>query len=297
VIAPPPDWVRHIGAQLVSLYPPEGGGRIRCYERIRPARTLSQVVAFVVEQDPAFRLVALDAPARVLTTEGEHAGWVRVTGVRDDAPSVRFVGAVFTDEFVLALDAMVAVPDRALRIEAVARELLLGATFGLGVRRRRFYYEPPPGWQPLLAGLVASWYPPGFPDDHVTIVVHPAAPSHEPAAVTFDAFLAGEQARGAAVEGKVEENEIVAAGGLAGRHWSFATRRGAQHLHREVVVFTAAPYTYALRMESTSTTRLDEHRAIFAAVARSAQPVPAAGERLDFGSHAHTTSALSHWFD
>jgi len=45
-----------------------------------------------------------------------------------------------------------------------------------------------------------------------------------------------------------------------------------------LAAFAAPPYVYSMRME-TGAVRLAEHRATFAAVARTVAPVPAPGER------------------
>ncbi len=277
MITAPSSWIRHHGANLVTLYPPDGGGRIRVFERVRPLVRMSAIVTFVLERDPAFRMRGVRDASALTTTEGEHAAWVAITGTRDDAASARFVGAVFGDDFALVLDALVVAPARAALIEATAREVLRGASLGLGTRRRRYRYSPPAGWRGLPSGLVAHWYPPGFPGDAASIAVAPAEASSEDPTAVFEGMVASERARGHELDGKILESGLVTDGGLRGRHWSFAVRARAGVSHRELAAFSAAPYLYSLRMESAGAHH-DAHRAIFAAVARSVQPVPTPGE-------------------
>jgi hypothetical protein len=283
VIASPPDWVRHHGAHVLTLYPPGGGGRIRYFERVRPVKRMSEVVAFVVERDPAFRSVAVRDATPLVTSEGEHGAWVAVIGTRDGSPAAHLIGAVFGDDFVAVLDTLVVVTSRAAFLEHVAREILLGVSLGLGARRRRYLYRPPPGWRGLPMGLVAHWYPPDFPSNPTSLAVAPAEPSADGVAGVFDGFLASETARGHALHDRFDEAEIVTDAGLSGKLWSFSMRTaGRDELsYRDLAAFAAPPYVYSLRME-TSAARVAEHRAIFAAVARTVTPVPAPGERHAF---------------
>lgn len=263
---------------LVSLYPPDGGGRIRVYERVQPLMRMSEVVAFVIARDPTFRITSVRDASALVTSEGEHGAWTTVVGTRADSSALRYIGAVFGDDFVAVVDALVLAPARAGLFEATARALVLGMSLALGTRRRRVQYVPPVGWRGLPSGLVTHWYPVGFPGDAASITVAPAEPSHDDVATIFDGFVATELGRGHVLDGKIEEVAIVTDSGLRGRHWSFAMRARDQRSHRELVACAAPPYVYSMRMEA-SDARTAEHRAIFATVARSIVAVPAPGER------------------
>ena len=52
-------------------------------------------------------------------------------------------------------------------------DALLAESLELGVRRRRFEYTAPAQWQPLPAGLMTEWFPPGFPGDVAVLTVYP----------------------------------------------------------------------------------------------------------------------------
>ena len=281
------------------MYPPDGGGRIRFYERIRPLVSFSQIVRMVLRNDPAFRVKMLLAPCEVITCEGEYGAWVRVQGTREGVAAVHFVGAVFADEFAAALDTLVVLKDKAEMLEATAKEMLANVSFGLGVRRRRYLYCPPAGWQAIPNGLVANWYPPDFPANHSNIVVYPAQPMLDAGHHTFAYFLSQEEAQGFTLHGEGGV-DIVSEGGLEGKHWQFTGRRANRDdlVHREVITFLSPTYSYALRMESFDTTRLPETREIFRQTARTIQPIPSPGRRQVGGADSEqATFVFSHWSD
>lgn len=58
------------------------------------------------------------------------------------------------------------------------------------------------------------------------------------------------------------------------------------------------PNSYTLRMESLSEARVDENRAIAAAMARSFEPIPKPQTRVIGPSDPEsTTGAFGHWLD
>lgn len=303
MITTPAGWTQHFGVHLVSLYPPDGGGRIRYHERLGALRPFSAVIATVLANDPAF---VAGGPPRdvqtVITSEGEYGAWARIDGARAGRAAVHFVAAIFGDEFVAAVDALVLEPARGALIEQVARELVVGATLRLGTRRRRFLYTPPPGWQAVPSGLTANWYPPGFPRDNANLVVLPAEPAHESPhhAIDVAALLAADRDRGYALTGEVAQADLTSIGGLVGRRCAFDVRRpSGDLLHRAFASFAEGAYTYVIRLESLAPAgpaRAD-HDAVFLAVARSAMPVPVAGKRRLGAPPTHTAQALAHWID
>ena len=55
-------------------------------------------------------------------------------------------------------------PDRFDELDTVIRDAIKTHKLCLGsARHRRFYYEPPVGWQPLARGQVTEFYPLDFP--------------------------------------------------------------------------------------------------------------------------------------
>jgi hypothetical protein len=264
MISIPPGWIHHHGVNLVTLYPDEGGGRLRYYERL-PTMRMSEVVARVVADDPAFALTAAGACTPFLTLEGEHGLYVPLRGVRDGARVWRALAAVNTDEFTAALDTLIVAPERREALERKSWELMVGLSFGLGVRRRRFLYEPPPGWWAMASGLSAVWHPPEYPRRATTLTVAAAEPR--------PSFAFGEP-------------------GEKAKHASLDARRFVPADGRETIVMHGSPYVYAIELETREADRAAELRAILDAVAASVEPVPGAAAR-QFRPDPGAT--LRHW--
>jgi hypothetical protein len=272
----PAGWRRHTGANVIVLDAPEGEGRIRCRLRVRLA-PLSRVIADVLE--PARWTVVRTRV--VITDEGEYGAISHVAVEGEPAP--RLVGVVFGDDFAVVLDAKTHAAHAASMVEATLRELLLRSSLGLGVRRRRYYYESPVGWRAVPNGLVATWHPPGFPDDAAQLVVLPAEP--------FVADPEAELARlidGASIVTEIKREAIETASGLVGHCWSFAIRdRGRTTTLASV---TRAPYRYAMWLETEGDER---YRDVFTATVASISPLPPPGQgAIDSPT---SLSALGHW--
>lgn len=300
MIAPPASWTAHFGANLVTLYPPDGGGRIRYYERVAPLRRFSALIRYALERDPLFSASAIAEPREVISGEGEYGAWARVDGTREGTRVSRQIGALFADDYAAVIDALIALRPRAGLITQTAQDLLVNARLGRGLCHRRFCYRAPADWQVIPGGLVANWYPPDFPDNHTNVVVLPARPLERSAAEEHEANLASERARGAEVDGAISEQRIAARSGLEGRRWIYSLRQPGRDrpLHRDVVIFGDDRYSYVLRMESLTADRVDEHRAILAALARSAEPIPRPGTRtIGPANPDSTTGAFGHWLD
>lgn len=293
MIDAPPGWSQYFGANLVTLLPPTGGGRVRYYERL-PVRGLSDTVDDILARDPAYRVEAVLKSLRVVTEEGEHGVLVPVRGTRGGGPALRFLGIVITDEFMAALDTLVLLRTQLAYLERTSRELLLSIALGLGVRRRRFFYTPPPGWHALPGGLAATFYPADFPGNMTNLAVLPATPGKEPPHAVLRSYLARESLHGFTIEGGVEEEGVVSAAGLEGVRFRFAGK-SPRHawLARDVVIFAGGGYSYFLRLETTATDRLDEHRAVLEEVARTAEPVPVPGRRVGGFADDRAVSTLT----
>ena len=296
----PAGWTAHFGANVTTLYPPDKGGRFRYFERLRPARSLRSVVTWVLAGDPLFRVGATREPARLVTAEGEYAALVVIEGTREGSPARRIVGAVFVEDFVAVLDVIALVPARFAFFERQARELLLRASFGLGARRRYFFYMPPPGWQALPAGAVASWYPPDFPANRSTLVVLPATPT----TVTpgeLGELLRRELASGLdGTDAQAAPEAIRTSGGVAGVLVRVAGTRAAgdrEPMFREAAAFVVPPHLYLFRLESSVPARAVELDALLRAVAGSFKPLPDSDERRLGDAFAHVESSLGYWVD
>jgi hypothetical protein len=295
----PAGWTRHVGANLLTIYPPGGGARVRYHERTPPG-TFSSVLRRVLGEDPHFRPAHLGTPLRAITAEGEYGAWVAIGGRRKGYECLRCVGAVLTDEFAAAVDGLALLPEKRGLIEATTRELLASAEYGLGVRRRRTMYNAPPGWQALPQGLVATWYPLDYPAHLATITVFPANPDTRPIPLVFEDLLAADAAAGVDVRTGTRAEPFAAQEGLAGQRFRYAARGTGQDaplLHREVIILGDHRYRYLVRLENACERTLDADLGVFVALAASMQPAPYPGERrLGFSSLAAAASS-SHWVE
>ncbi len=288
MVAFPSEWVQQFGYHVVTAYPREMGARFRYYERIRPCPTFHQLVDRVLDQDPAFRVHQLGTIARIVTNEGEYGAWVRIDGIRDGVRAVRFVGAVFTEEFATLLDCVGLRARHFAELQARSRALITSEQLHLGPRPRRFYYEPPRGWQALVSGPTANWYPPDFPNNLSTIAVPPA----ERGSVPHDTERL---AAGLSVESSTR-SELVANGRVGSLLRIHGTREGrAEPIFRELATFVVDDITYRMHLETTMALRIAELRETFVAMASSFRPLPSTEERRTGEAFATPTNFFDHW--
>lgn len=275
----PAEYTQHVGEHLVTAYPPKGGGRFRYWERMRPALSFSAVVERVLSLDPAFSLRSLGTPLRLVTQEGEYAGWVSVEGVREGGRARHYIGAVLCDEFVAVLDTVVVNPQQFEEFARRSEESLRSIVLEQGARPRLFFYEPPPSWQGLPSGLTANWYPLDFPKNRSNIAVPPARGTQADLHETKSALVAT-----AATDMQIDTcvtEAVQLASGASG--CSVLLRgRGLKHsdpVLRELAVFVSEQRSYVLRLENRSPGTAEEARRIFAAVVRSVRLLPQGNER------------------
>jgi hypothetical protein len=279
VIEFPTDWRQHFGANLVTAYPPAGGGRFRYHERLRPQPTFSTIVSSLLASDPDFRVHAVGEMLRVVTVEGEYGAWVKLQGVREGSRAERYVGAVFMGDFATALDCIVIVPEAFAELERRSFDLLRHDRFGMTGRPRPFFYVPPVGWHGLPSGLVANWYPLDFPKNQTNIVVQPASFVDGDEAACVDAALEGAKA-GLLVD-RAARDEFHSSGRVKGHLLRVEGRRPGRTevVHRELAAFLVPPYLYRMQLETLTAARLLELREIFLGVAGSFHPLPSPDEQ------------------
>jgi hypothetical protein len=297
VLTAPKGWTTHAGANLVTFTPPgdpvglrttggearpsplNGRARLTVHERL-PVRPLAALVDELLAADPAFRVTARGAAERLATTEGEHAAWLALAGASPEGAARRWIGAVFLDEFVTLLDALCEEPGLEETVERAARAALLGASFGLGARRRRFVYRAPAGWLGVPGGLATTWYPPRFPRRRAALVVHPAEPCREGATSAFAGLLDDERRRGFTLAGAIRDDAVVARDGLAGRCFRLRGRwrPGDPLLERHTAVLTDGRHRYVMTLDAHADLELGNELAALAELARSVEPLPRAQE-------------------
>lgn len=292
----PVEWAQHFGINLTTAYPPSGGGRFRYYERLSPLPSFSQIVNQMLASDPLFRVHHVGDMLRTVTGEGEYGAWVSIAGQREGSAAMRYVGAVFLDDFAAALDCIVLTPDRFEEFELRSQELLYLTKFGLSRRTRPYFYQPPTNWQGIPSGLVANFYPIDFPRNLTNIVVHPATflETDESRAIV-DAFTQGSS--GLSIE-RSSRDEITSNDGIKGAYLRLQGRRPKvpELIYRELAVFIVHSYAYQMRFETTNEAALPELRTLFRSIASSFQPLPSPQEvRLGRSFVVEEDTILGHW--
>lgn len=279
MISFPARWAQHVGENLLTAYPAQGGGRFRYFERWRPVTDFAAIVERLLSGDPSFRSSSMSEMVPIVTREGEYGSWIAISGTREYSPARRYVGAVFLDEFVAVLDTLAVVPAQFEELARLSETFIRSACFRLGQRPRQFLYRPPPGWQALPSGLVANWYPQNFPANRTNIVVSPALPTQQ----ALDEIVAEYQASyGEELEQlQIENRPITSASGSTGRALSVSGRRSdrPESVQREVVLFVIEGYLYLMRMESFSASEAPSMRRVFRDLVLSFRPLPSAHER------------------
>ena len=296
MIQVPGGWTTHFGANLVTTYPPDLGVRIRYYERLLPQPSFASIVGRALANDSAFVVHQTGAMERIVTNEGEYGAHVTLNGLREGSLAMRFVGAVFLDEFATALDAIALIPDHFAAVEQIAIDLLRFDEHHLTARPRRFFYVPPIGWHGLPSGMTANWYPQDFPKNLSNIVVPPASPITGDGSRDVEAAIT-QCELGLSIESQARD-ELVSVGGHRGTCVRLhGMRQGNPHrIYRELAVFVVGTHLYRMRLETTNAENVLDLRAQFRAVATSFRPLPTADERRMGRAFATGSSALfEHW--
>ncbi|MGE5181972.1 MAG: hypothetical protein ACM31C_07910 [Acidobacteriota bacterium] len=280
---------------LATAYPPELGARFRYFERLRPQPSFSQIVDKMVQSDPDFHVHQVGEMTRVVTLEGEYGAWVAVEGQREGGRAMRYIGAVFMDDFATALDAIAIISPHFQTIERLSIELTRSQRFEMYRRPRPFFYVPPTGWQGMASGLTANWYPLDFPKNLSTIVVPPASFFDGDAESAIEATFADVGA-GLSIETTVRD-ELTSAAGVKGAFLRISGRREgrAEPIYREMAMYVIAPYAYRMRLETTNATALLALRETFRGVAGSFRPLPSADESRTGRAFSAPLDLFDHW--
>lgn len=285
----------HYGANIATAYPPDLGARIRHYERLTPQPSFAAIVNRLLGNDPLFQPQFFGDMTRIVTTEGEYGAWVSIDGTREHSRAMKFVGALFLDEFATALDGIALIPQHFAEVQTAFVQLLRTAEHAFTERPRRFFYVPPPGWHGLPSGMIANWYPLDFPNNLTNIVVPPAMRVESSGARELEYAIAQCEA-GMTIEASTRD-DIVSSGGISGTCLRLlGTQAGRnERLHRELAVFITGGHLYRFRLETGNAARLLELRDLFLSVARSFRPLPTQDERRTGTPFATPSSAFEHW--
>jgi hypothetical protein len=123
------------------------------------------------------------------TCEGEHACLVPVAAQTARGPTDHWIAVVIGDEHAVLIDGTAApahLTEMRERVHRIAEYYYLA----LGeMRRRKFEYQPPAGWNGLRHPTSTSWYHPGYPRQMAVIKVFDVRPAAVSAPDVLDRVL------------------------------------------------------------------------------------------------------------
>ncbi len=269
-------WSKTYSGDSITFYPPDGPGigGIRYRERVRPLVRVVTVVEQMLARYPQFVHTEVGPTESVQTAEGEYGAVVTIGGTVNGAPAQRDLGFVFGDDFYALISALSVDPARFADFTRWVRLLVTLDAHALGVRRRRFLYTPPAGWQGLPRGFTTEWAPLDFPKNLSLIHVFPANPIGEEPGTVLDQMLAEDANNGFVLEAMRGPEAISSQHGLGGNAWNIVGTFGHKpRSHRDLVVFKDQRFLYSLRLETMQEERQRE-RQVFLDLVRSAHPIP-----------------------
>jgi hypothetical protein len=285
MISPAPGWTVVSCDGGLRLEPPEGPqfGVLRYLERVRPIRAMQDVIDS--HPVPINWIEHAASPIeRLVTDEGEYAAVAWRTGVIDGQPCERSFGVVFADDFYARLTGVCFKVEAFEQFRHHVRDLLRRDCHMLGVRRRRFVYEPPPGWHGVLGGVFhATWLPPESPRDSTALLVMPAAPKSPGLGDALLHAVLG----GAALDQVVIAKENITARNCLTGH-VYRLRIGDRET--TLAILEDERFTYAIRADSANRDAEAAYAALQALVA-TLEPLPDPQRDLA----ANRAIAISHW--
>ncbi len=253
---------------VLLIHPDPSVGRIRIAER-QPIRTLRSLVERLRhELPPGSRFELLDGPRPIETAEGEYAALV-VGQIRSgDLVLERDLGVAIGDEHCTIVDGRVERAASFASFRGMVEQLTVNTCLGLGALRwRRYYYDPPAGWQGLARPRSDVWLAPGHPRNPGMIHVFHARPSSTNDATVAHHLLYEMAPRGFVREAQPEE--ATARSGLRGQSATFH----ADAIRMINVAFEDDRFLYPLRLETDHANEVENQKA-FQAVADSVRPLP-----------------------
>jgi hypothetical protein len=252
--------VHPMGSEIAAL---------RYCERVGPPRRIGVLVRELVAKLPDLRRHAGGDVERFMTDDGEHGATISILAVDSRGALHVHVAYVFTDDFYSVL--VGTCRERVEEVRQLVRELAQQDNHALGVRRRRFQYAPPPGWQPLRRGLSTSWIPPDYPNVDTRLLVYPANPVSVVGRLAFGGAHLHLEDSGWEVVDTTAPRAGTSRRGLAYEAQDLVCRRsGATRIER-IVVARDSIYQYPLEMWTAS--RTDDDRATLGAVIDSIIPL------------------------
>jgi hypothetical protein len=284
-----------VGSNVVSAFPPDRGARIRYYERLTPQPSFSVIVARMLASDPSFEPGYIGDMQRLVSLEGEYGAFVAIDGRRDGSAAMKFVGALFLDEFATAVDVLCVIPEQYNSVRHLALDLLRHDKLYLEKRPRRFFYVPPAGWHALPSGMTANWYPLDFPNNRTNLAVPPAWHVENDGVREMEAMF--EQALAGITLVSTEREDITTASGMRGLlvHHQGTRLVGNGRADNHIAAFVSGGRLYTIRLDTSNTPQLTHLREVFRGVVGSFRPLPGAEERRTGQPFNVASNAFAHW--
>jgi hypothetical protein len=227
---------------------------------------------------------------RLTTIDGELAAVVTVTGNERGQQVQRDLGFVVTDDFYSSAACTCRVQAHAGESSSILRNLVRQDVHALGIRRRRYEYEPPPGWQPLAQSLSVEWLPPDYPRYATTILIYPANPIGLYGRA--DLARAPQELAQLGYEVRVSASrEITTPTGLHGALQELAFEKAGESALRTQVLLRDDHYCYPAEVTSRTLDRWAEANDVFLRLVNSIIKIPS------WFQVPSATPVLLHWAD
>ena len=271
-----PGWQRRCSADATLLIHPAGAfaGAVHYQERVRPLQRMPELIARALSLRPMLVVDRIEPSARLVTMEGEYAGHAVIRGHIDGQPAECHVAAVFAEDFQSLLQGVVTQPALFAEFADAVRSLVVLDSHGLGLRRRRFLYAVPAGWQGLRRSFSAEWLPAGFPRDATSITVFPANPLSVPGSELLQHMLNEERQQGADIT--VEPLPLPSVASLFSIvHQRLIIKRPDRGpVYRQWAALSDSQYSYVAQLESLQPEGLARHSDAFLTLLRTIEPLP-----------------------
>lgn len=268
-------WLAGRDGDALIQVPPSGDLEgIRYLERRRPTMAAEALVRDLPMPAGA-TVIAISAPRRLVTDEGEYAELVTTEVDYRGAAIHRAIGIVHVDDFDAVTIGHVRRPHAHGACDALVEALIRRDRHDMPTRRRPYQYAPPPGWRAARTErLTTTWCAPG---DGRRITVLPALPLRpEDPAEALEALLDLSGPR------TILET-FVARGGLVGETWTGRRADGPVDL----ALLVDDRYTYAAWRARPDDGPADD---MFATLLATIEPIPRDRARpCDAATFAHWT--------
>jgi hypothetical protein len=275
-------WTAHSTADGTLFYPPEGrltaGVHVR--ERLRPLERTHDIVRVAIRHLAANVEITKVGPIESLATdEGEYAAIIELDGKGRDPTghAMKYViGFVFGDDFYDRIDGYFSESPKSSEYHSLIRAYVLAYRLNLGeFRSRRFYYDPPAGWQGRARNMLAQWFTFDYPKRPSQMIVSAAYPSTKIEASVTARALIQRRLIGFKQERETGESFPPTEAGLhMGVHHVVGRFENDPSITDLcTVVATDQRYVYVTRLE-TSTQWFEEDRAALMKLAGSIRPLP-----------------------